>query len=128
MPEDTSRRPRPIARTGRCGGRIPCTLTSMRFVVVAMLTVGMGCSTSDDCQKAAAKLRPLVEDRAREEAAIAPGAHLSEIERDHEVEKLAEKCRTKRKLHPDDPMLTMSCLLSADDDASVRACVASAKE
>src|SRR5450432_4423632 len=100
----------------------------MRFGVLAILILGMGCSTSDECQKAAAKLRPLVEDRARLEATIAPGAHLSEIEKDHEVEKLAEKCRTKRNLHPDDPMLTMKCLLAANDDASVRACAARSEE
>jgi hypothetical protein len=103
-------------------------LKLVRFGVLALLMVGMGCLTKDDCQRAGAKLRPLVEDRARQRGEIAPGAHMSEIEKDRELERVVEQCRTKRKLHPDDPMVTMKCVLAADDEASVRACVASAND
>ena len=48
-------------------------------------------------------------------------------EKDDAVVKLVVQCRTKRKLHPDDPMVTMNCLLAADDDDAVRACVAAAE-
>jgi hypothetical protein len=100
----------------------------MRFCVLSLFLVGIGCSSRDDCQTAAAKLRPLVEDRARLHGELAPGARMSEADKDLEVDKLADQCRTKRKLHPDDPMPTMKCVLAATDEAAVRACEASAHE
>lgn len=108
--------------------RLLTMLKLLRFPAIAVLVLGVGCSTSDDCQKATAKLRPLVEDRARLRGEVAPDEHMSESDKDKELEKLVEQCRTKRKQHPDDPMLTMNCLLAAKDDVAIRACVASANE
>lgn len=104
------------------------SLTIVWFSMVVILVVGMGCSTSDDCQRALAKVRPLVEDRARLHGELAPGQRMSEVEKDTKIRNLVEQCRSKRKLDPNDPMLTMKCLLAANDDNAVRGCVASAGE
>ena len=106
----------------------------VRILACALaMTAVAGCSSSsgpagDDCQRAAAKLRPLVEERAVEHGELPAGRHLTDAAKDREVARLADQCRTRRREHPDDPMPGMRCVLAAADDAAVRACVDAARK